>query len=126
MMTAVGAARDGLLGYIRQEQARYGVLFVLPTFLFFCLFIAWPVAYSFYLGFFQWSPLEPRPVWVGLENYQELFSSASFLRAIWEHRRLHARRADADRDWLAVAGAGAESGAARHRRSSGRSTTRRW
>jgi multiple sugar transport system permease protein len=82
MMTAVGAARDGLLGYIRQEQARYGVLFVLPSFLFFCLFIAWPVAYSFYLGFFQWSPLEPRPVWVGLENYQELFSSASFLRAI--------------------------------------------
>src|SRR5215213_9985117 len=71
-----------LPGYIRQEQARYGTLFVLPTFLFFCLFIAWPMAYSFYLGFFQWSPLEPRPVPVGLENYQELFSSTSFHRAV--------------------------------------------
>ena len=81
-MAMMHAVRSGLLGYVRQEQARYGTLFVLPTFFFFCLFIAWPVAYSFYLGFFQWSPLEPRPVPVGLENYQELFSSSSFLRAI--------------------------------------------
>jgi multiple sugar transport system permease protein len=80
--TADGGRRAGLRAYIRQEQARYGTLFVLPTLLFFCLFIAWPVAYSFYLGFFQWSPLEPRPNWVGLENYQELFSSQSFLHAI--------------------------------------------
>lgn len=80
---AGGGRRFGLWAYIQQEQARYGTLFVLPTFLFFCLFIAWPVAYSFYLGFFQWSPLEPRPVPVGLENYKELFRSASFLRAIW-------------------------------------------
>jgi multiple sugar transport system permease protein len=82
-MAMVHAVRSGLLSYVRQEQARYGALFVLPTFFFFCLFIAWPVAYSFYLGFFQWSPLEPRPVPVGLDNYRELFSSPSFLRAIW-------------------------------------------
>ncbi|MCC6175622.1 MAG: sugar ABC transporter permease [Chloroflexi bacterium] len=78
----IAAARSGITGYVRQEQARYGALFVLPTFLFFCVFIAWPVAYSFYLGFFQWSPLEPRPTPIGLANYRELFSNPSFLRTI--------------------------------------------
>jgi multiple sugar transport system permease protein len=74
--------RAGVAGYLRQEQARYGTLFVLPTFLFFCVFIAWPVFCSFYLGFFDWSPLEPRPRPVGLANYQELLATPSFLRAI--------------------------------------------
>lgn len=79
MLTAM---RSGILSYVRQEQARYGAFFVLPSLIFFLVFIAWPVTYSFYLGFFQWSPLEPRPTPVGLANYQELFSSPSFLRAI--------------------------------------------
>ena len=78
----IGSIRAGLTGYVRQEQARYGTLFVLPTFLFFCVFIAWPVVYSFYLGFFEWSPLEPRPRAVGLANYRELLSNPSFLRTI--------------------------------------------
>ena len=45
----IDSIRAGVGGYVRQEQARYGTLFVLPTFLFFCVFIAWPVVYSFYL-----------------------------------------------------------------------------
>ncbi|MBA2446584.1 MAG: sugar ABC transporter permease [Chloroflexi bacterium] len=80
--TMIASIRTGLGGYVRQEQARYGALFVLPTLLFFCVFIAWPVAYSFYLGFFEWSPLDPRPRPVGLANYQELLTSRSFLRTI--------------------------------------------
>ena len=79
---AARAPRGGLIGYIRQEQARYGTLFVLPSLLFFCLFIVYPVAYSFYLGFYDWNPLEPKPTWVGLDNYRELLSDPSFLRTI--------------------------------------------
>ena len=67
---------------IVDEQSRYGILFVLPTFVFFCIFIAWPLAYSFYLGFFEWSPLQARPTPVGLANYQELLTSPSFRRAV--------------------------------------------
>ena len=86
-MSVVGAsflksAGSGLADYVRREQARYGVLFVLPTFIFFCIFIVWPVIYSFYLGFFDWSPLDPTPVPVGLANYQELFGSPTFIRTI--------------------------------------------
>ncbi len=64
------------------EQSRYGIMFVLPTFVFFCIFIAWPLAYSFYLGFFEWSPLQTRATPVGLANYEELLTSPSFLRAV--------------------------------------------
>jgi len=62
-------ARTGIAAHVRQEQARYGTFFVLPSFLFFCVFIVWPVGYSFYLSFFSWSPLETRATFVGLENY---------------------------------------------------------
>ncbi|MCL5108357.1 MAG: sugar ABC transporter permease [Chloroflexi bacterium] len=74
--------RKGLSRFFGNEQARYGVMFVLPSLVFFCIFIVWPVAYSFYLGFYDWSPLDPAPVPVGLANYQELLSSATFLRII--------------------------------------------
>ncbi|MHB1132119.1 MAG: carbohydrate ABC transporter permease [Chloroflexota bacterium] len=69
-------------GTFSREQARYGMLFVLPTFIFFCIFIVWPVAYSFYLGFFDWSPLDPAPVPVGLANYQELLNNPTFIKTV--------------------------------------------
>jgi multiple sugar transport system permease protein len=72
----------GFSRFLGNEQARYGLLFVLPSLVFFCIFIVWPVAYSFYLGFFDWSPLDPAPIPVGLANYQELLSNATFLRSI--------------------------------------------
>jgi ABC-type sugar transport system permease subunit len=83
-VAAVGAALGvpRLVRYVRNEQARYGTFFVLPSLLFFCIFIVYPVVYSFYLGFYDWSPLEPTPTPVGLDNYRELFADASFLRAI--------------------------------------------
>ena len=72
----------GIASYIREEQARYGALFVLPTFLFFCIFIVWPVGYSFYLGFYDWNPLDPEPVYIGIDNYRELFESPDFLHVM--------------------------------------------
>ena len=78
----IRAVRAGIASYIRQERARYGVLFVLPSFLFFGIFIVWPVFYSFYLGFYDWNPLDPKPVFVGLANYRELFGSPTFLRVV--------------------------------------------
>ncbi len=74
--------RVGITSYIRDEQARYGTLFVLPTFFFFCIFIVWPVGYSFYLGFYDWNPLDPEPVYIGIDNYRELFESPDFLHVM--------------------------------------------
>jgi len=79
---AIHAVQLGIASSVREERARYGVLFVLPSFIFFGIFIAWPVFYSFYLGFYDWNPLDPKPVFIGLANYRELIGSPAFLRVI--------------------------------------------
>ncbi|MBW1697739.1 MAG: sugar ABC transporter permease [Deltaproteobacteria bacterium] len=79
---SINYLREGIVSYVREERARYGALFVLPSFVFFCIFIVWPVFYSFYLGFYDWNPLDPEPVYIGLANYRELFESQEFLRVI--------------------------------------------
>jgi len=78
----LAAAPRALAQYVRAEQARYGALFVLPSLLFFCVFIVYPVAFSFYLGFYRWSPLDPSPTPVGLESYRTLLTDPSFVRTI--------------------------------------------
>jgi ABC-type sugar transport system permease subunit len=80
---AIHAVQLGIASSVREERARYGVLFVLPSFIFFGIFIAWPVFYSFYLGFYDWNPLDPKPVFIGLANYRELIGSPTFLRVIF-------------------------------------------
>ena len=35
------------IAYVRNEQARCGYFFILPTLLFFCVFIAFPLLFSF-------------------------------------------------------------------------------
>jgi len=50
-----------------------GYLFVSPWLLGFVLLTAGPMLMSLYLGFTSWSMLSP-PSWVGLENYQRIFS----------------------------------------------------
>jgi multiple sugar transport system permease protein len=75
-------ARGGILGYLRNEQARYGYLFICPTLLFFCVFVAFPLAFSFYLSFHSWNPLSDQRTFVGLDNYAELLHSESFIRSV--------------------------------------------
>lgn len=68
--------------HLRREQVRWGIVFVLPSILFFLVFVTYPVVYSFYLGFHDWNPLDPEPTYVGLDNYVELITSPSFLRTL--------------------------------------------
>src|SRR6266542_477125 len=67
---------------IRDEQTRYGYLFILPSLLFFLVFIAFPVAFSFYLSFHSWNPLSDTKRFVGLANYAELVHSDAFGRTL--------------------------------------------
>jgi ABC-type sugar transport system permease subunit len=55
-------------------------LWVLPAVAFFVAFIAYPVYFSFYLSFHEWSgwtPIETME-WVGLANYRELLTDKIF------------------------------------------------
>lgn len=56
------------------------VLFLLPALLFMCLLFAYPAADAVYISFFDWSGFTASKTFVGLKNFQELFTSSRF----WE------------------------------------------
>lgn len=68
-----------------QREVREWLLFFLlvaPNFLLFAIFTYWPLFYNGYLSFVRWDLLSPIKLWVGLDNYVELFTSASFGRML--------------------------------------------
>lgn len=71
-----------LRAYWRDEQARYGTLFVLPTFVFFLIFIGFPLGFSLYMSVLDWHPIRGAPEFVGLGNYAELISDKTFKRTV--------------------------------------------
>jgi multiple sugar transport system permease protein/sn-glycerol 3-phosphate transport system permease protein len=54
------------------------VLLVGPNFFLFSVFTFWPLLYNIYLSLHQWDMLSPVKIWVGLDNYVALFTSADF------------------------------------------------
>ena len=64
----------------REKAKNYGVilLFMLPALIPLTLFWIYPMIYSFYLSFTDWDYMSVQKNFIGLENYIELFSSATF------------------------------------------------
>ena len=58
---------------LRRQEARAGLLFILPWLMFLIVFAAYPVLGTFYLAFTEYSILEP-PKWVGLQNFRTMFT----------------------------------------------------
>ena len=57
-----------------------GILFILPTLLFFIVFIAFPVIYNLWISFYKVNFFENTRIFVGLQNFIELFKSIYFFR----------------------------------------------
>lgn len=53
----------------------------LPYVTYFCLFVAFPLAFSFILVFHKWNVITPME-WVGLRNFVRLFHDVQFFKAI--------------------------------------------
>lgn len=66
--------RTDPMGPLRRREAVAGVLFVVPWLVSLLIFTAYPVLAAFYLSFTEYNILEP-PEWVGLQNYQTMFTS---------------------------------------------------
>lgn len=62
-----------------EERAAY--LFLLPWILGFAIFLFFPILASIFLSMTKWNLLTP-PVWVGLENYQDMFSDRDFYNSM--------------------------------------------
>ncbi len=58
-----------------------GLLFVSPWIIGFCFFLAYPLVASMYFSFCDYSVLKP-PVYIGLDNYKELFHDELFWTAL--------------------------------------------
>jgi len=65
----------------RRREALVGYLFLSPWILGFLIFLAGPMIASFYLSFTRYKVIEA-PVWVGLANYQRMFSDELFYHSL--------------------------------------------
>jgi multiple sugar transport system permease protein len=64
-----------------KREARAGFLFASPWFLGFTVFLAYPLIASVYFSFCDYSVLKP-PVYVGLDNYREMWGDELFKRSL--------------------------------------------
>jgi multiple sugar transport system permease protein len=63
------------------NSERNGYAFVLPYLVFFALFVAYPLIFSFILVFHRWNIVTPME-WIGLRNFSRLFQDPLFGKAI--------------------------------------------
>lgn len=61
----------------RRRQSLVGYVFALPWFIGFSVFLAYPLIASIYFSFCDYSVLK-KPVFIGLDNYRELFADEVF------------------------------------------------
>ena len=61
----------------RREYLLFALL-LLPNISLVLTFEYWPVLYNAYLSLTDWNMISGAPVWVGLDNYIDLFTSSSF------------------------------------------------
>jgi raffinose/stachyose/melibiose transport system permease protein len=58
------------------------MLFLLPAFVLFMIFIIYPIIRSVYFSFFTWNGLNPIKTFVGLENFRQILADKIFLKAV--------------------------------------------
>jgi len=66
---------------VSTEERKEWLLFTLlvgPNLFLFAVFTYWPLIYNGYLSFVRWDMLAPIKLWVGLNNYKNLFTSPAF------------------------------------------------
>lgn len=61
----------------RKEWLLFALL-VGPNLFLFGVFTYWPLVFNGYLSFVRWDMLAPIKLWVGLDNYKNLFASPAF------------------------------------------------
>ena len=57
-----------------KKQNILGYLFLVPSLIVFAVFMFWPMAYTFYLSFFDWNLISQNKKFVGIANYVRFFT----------------------------------------------------
>jgi len=67
---------------LRKQETRAGLLFILPWIIALLVFTTYPVLATLYLSFTEYNIIQP-PSWIGLDNYQSMFSDdPAFWKAV--------------------------------------------
>lgn len=74
-MTEFGAS------VITKRKAKWGYIFLIPWFVLFCVFYAYPLIYGILVSFTDYSLNGMN--YIGIENYKKLFSDYAFWRSLW-------------------------------------------
>jgi len=64
------------------HKSRHFYLFASPFFILFAVFGLYPLVFSLYMSFVQWDGLTELQ-WVGLKNYQLMFTDRVFFESLW-------------------------------------------
>ncbi len=82
-MTAVTKQNAGARGRgrLRREHLLF-LAFIAPNFLLLFVFSYWPLVYQAYLSLTRWDMISPRKTFVGLNNYQFMFTTPGFHRVL--------------------------------------------
>ncbi len=67
---------------IRRPIQKCFAIFLLPTFVAFCIGFLWPFLHGLYLSFCKFT-ITSNAKWVGLSNYTKALSDPSFVHAFW-------------------------------------------
>jgi ABC-type sugar transport system permease subunit len=59
-----------------------GMIMILPAFIYFIVFVYYPIAHLFKLSFFKYDLFKPLPEFIGLQNYIKLMTDADFLNGL--------------------------------------------
>src|SRR4051812_45905152 len=66
----------------KRQRAIFIAAFILPTFLFFCVFTVYPVVQSLYYSLFDWSGMSDHKTFVGLDNFKTMFQDPIVWKSI--------------------------------------------
>jgi len=68
----------------RNQQSLTPWLFLAPGMFMFAIYVVWPIFESFWLSFYDWDGLGQK-VWLGWENYVELFDDDAFYTSLYNN-----------------------------------------
>ena len=72
------------LNSYKKAQRNTAILFLIPNFLGFLIFIVYPVLKSLYISFFNWDGLG-NAEFIGIQNYVRLFQDSTFRISFWNN-----------------------------------------
>jgi len=78
----MGSLRCVLHSPLRREDFFTGIICLAPSLLVIAFFVVFPIIFSLYLSFHEWAILTPDKPFVGLDNFERMFSTPEFWQAL--------------------------------------------